>query len=91
MAAGPRAGRTSGCAAGFRRIVLVHGGSYGGRITFTRAGTASTTSCGRVPKNAPTAVVINRCSFFNSHYSIYLQRGGSYWYIADNTIVGDTP
>ena len=42
-------------------------------------------------KNAPTGVVISRCSFFNNHYSIYLQRGGSYWYIADNTIVGDTP
>lgn len=41
-------------------------------------------------KNAPTGVVITRCSFFNNHYSIYLQRGGSYWYIADNTIVGDT-
>ena len=36
-------------------------------------------------------VVISRCSFFNNHYSIYLQRGGSNWYIADNTIVGDTP
>jgi hypothetical protein len=42
-------------------------------------------------KNAPAGVVISRCSFFNNHYSIYLQRGGSYWYIADNTIVGDTP
>jgi nitrous oxidase accessory protein NosD len=42
-------------------------------------------------KNAPTGVVISRCSFFNNHYSIYLQRGGSNWYIADNTIVGDTP
>src|SRR5262245_66501406 len=42
-------------------------------------------------KNAPTAVVFSRCAFFNNHYSIYLQRGGSYWYIADNTIVGDTP
>ncbi len=42
-------------------------------------------------KNAPTGVVISRCAFFNNHYSIYLQRGGSYWYIADNTIVGDTP
>lgn len=41
-------------------------------------------------KNAPTGVVVTRCSFFNNHYSIYLQRGGSYWYIADNTIVGDT-
>ena len=42
-------------------------------------------------KNAPTGVVVTRCSFFNNHYSIYLQRGGSHWYIADNTIVGDTP
>jgi len=42
-------------------------------------------------KNAPVGVVISRCSFFNNHYSIYLQRGGSNWYIADNTIVGDTP
>jgi hypothetical protein len=41
--------------------------------------------------NAPTNVVVTRCNFFNNHYSIYLQRGGSYWYIADNTIVGDTP
>ncbi len=41
-------------------------------------------------KNAPIGVVISRCSFFNNHYSIYLQRGGSHWYIADNTIVGDT-
>jgi hypothetical protein len=42
-------------------------------------------------KNAPAGVVISRCSFFNNHYSIYLQQGGSNWYIADNTIVGDTP
>lgn len=42
-------------------------------------------------KNAPTGVVVSRCSFFNNHYSIYLQRGGSNWYIADNVIVGDTP
>jgi hypothetical protein len=41
-------------------------------------------------KNAPSDVVITRSGFFNNHYSIYLQRGGSYWYIADNTIVGDT-
>jgi hypothetical protein len=40
---------------------------------------------------APTNVVITRCRFFNNHYSIYLQRGGTAWYIADNTIVGDTP
>jgi hypothetical protein len=42
-------------------------------------------------KNAPTDVVVTRSGFFNNHYAIYLQQGGSYWYIADNTIVGDTP
>jgi hypothetical protein len=40
--------------------------------------------------NAPSNVVMTRCSFFNNHYSIYLQQGGSDWYIADNTIVGNT-
>lgn len=103
---------------------LVHAGSYGGRISFTKAGTASAyivwMSAGDgealfagidvygsyvwlegltlrdqpyalMSKNAPTGVVISRCSFFNNHYSIYLQRGGSNWYIVDNTIVGDTP
>jgi hypothetical protein len=103
---------------------LVHAGSYGGRISFTKAGTASSyivwMSAGDgeslfagidvygsyvwlegltlrdqpyalMSKNAPTGVVISRCSFFNNHYSIYLQRGGSNWYIVDNTIVGDTP
>jgi hypothetical protein len=42
-------------------------------------------------KNAPVGVVISKCAFYNNNYSIYLQRGGSNWYIADNTIVGDTP
>ena len=42
-------------------------------------------------KSAPTGVVISRCLFFNNHYSIYLQQGGSRWHITDNTIVGDTP
>jgi hypothetical protein len=40
---------------------------------------------------APTNVVVTRCRFFNNLYSIYLQQGGSAWYIADNTIVGSTP
>ena len=104
--------------------LLVHAGSYGGRITFTKSGTSTGYVVWRsagdgealfagidvsasyiwlegltvrdqpyalMSKNAPTGVVISRCSFFGNHYSIYLQRGGSYWYIADNTIVGDTP
>jgi hypothetical protein len=103
---------------------FVHGGSYGGRVTFTRSGTAASYVMWRaagdgealfagidisgsyvwlegltirnqpyalMSKSAPTGVVISRCLFFNNHYSIYLQQGGSDWYIADNTIVGDTP
>ena len=105
-------------------VFLVHGGSYGGRVTFTKPGTSSAYIVWKgagdgealfagidvsasyvwlegltlrdqpfalMSKNAPTGVVISRCSFFNNHYSIYLQRGGSHSYIADNTIVGDTP
>ncbi len=105
-------------------VFLVHAGSYGGRITFTKPGTSSAyvvwMSAGDgealfagidvsasyvwlegltlrdqpfalMSKDAPVGVVISRCAFFNNHYSIYLQRGGSYWYIVDNTIVGDTP
>jgi hypothetical protein len=103
---------------------LIHAGNYGGRITFSKAGTPGRFIVWKaagdgealfagidvaasyiwlegltlrdqpyalMSKNAPTGVVVTRCSFFNNHYSIYLQRGGSYWYIADNTIVGDTP
>jgi nitrous oxidase accessory protein NosD len=40
---------------------------------------------------APENVVIRRCTFLGNHYGVYLQQGGRYWYIADNTIVGDTP
>ncbi len=105
-------------------IIFVHAGNYGGRVTFSKAGTPSAylvwiaagdgeaLSAGidvsasyvwlegltvrnqpyaLMSKNAPTGVVVTRCLFFNNHYSIYLQRGGSNWYIADNTIVGDTP
>ena len=103
---------------------VVHGGSYGGRVSFTGPGTASAyvvwmgagdgealfagidvygsyvwlegltlrdQPFALMSKDAPVGVVVSRCSFFNNHYSIYLQRGGSDWYIADNTIVGDTP
>ncbi len=105
-------------------LLLVHGGNYGGRITFNKPGTSGRHIVWRaagdgealvagidisasyvwlegltirnmpytlMSKSAPTDVVITRCAFFNNHYSIYLQQGGSYWYIADNTIVGDTP
>jgi hypothetical protein len=39
----------------------------------------------------PENVVVRRCSFYNNHYAIVLAEGGRRWYIADNTIVGDTP
>ncbi len=39
--------------------------------------------------NAPEDVVITKNSFSGCHYCIYLNKGGSGWYITDNTIVGD--
>jgi len=39
----------------------------------------------------PENVVVRRCGFYNNHYAIVLVEGGRRWYIADNTIVGDTP
>ena len=39
--------------------------------------------------DCPSDVVVRKNFFDNNHYSIYLQRGGEGWYIADNTIVGD--
>lgn len=41
--------------------------------------------------NSPTNVVVTRCQFLNNAYAIFLQGAGSNWYIADNTIVGNTP
>lgn len=39
--------------------------------------------------NDPQDVVVTRNSFSGCHYCIYLNHGGTRWYIADNTIVGD--
>jgi hypothetical protein len=39
--------------------------------------------------NDPTDVSVVRCNITGNHYSIWLNGGGSNWYIADNTIVGD--
>lgn len=41
--------------------------------------------------SSPTNVVITRSTFINNLYSIFLNGGGSAWYIADNVIVGATP
>ena len=46
---------------------------------------------GLLSYNSPARVVIIRCTFSNNHYGIYLPGAGADWYIADNTIVGDTP
>jgi len=39
--------------------------------------------------SAPREVVITQNQFSGCHYCVYLNHGGSNWYIADNTIVGD--
>jgi cellulose/xylan binding protein with CBM9 domain/Big-like domain-containing protein/parallel beta helix pectate lyase-like protein len=38
---------------------------------------------------APDDVVLTRSTFVNNHYNIYLQQGGTNWYITDNDITGD--
>ena len=39
--------------------------------------------------SAPEGVVVTRNSFFNNHYAVRLNHGGSNWHITDNTIIGD--
>ena len=103
---------------------LLHGGAYGGRVQFSRGGTALAYVAwkafgdgdaaldgidvsasyvwleGLTVRNQayglraaanPDAVVVRSCRFSNNHYGIWMMEGGRNWYIADNTIVGDTP
>jgi len=44
---------------------------------------------GMTASGARTNNVVTRCSFQNNHKAISLNSSTSYWYIADNTIVGD--
>jgi hypothetical protein len=41
--------------------------------------------------NAPTGVVLTNNTFSGCHYCIWLNSGGTGWYITDNVIVGDVP
>jgi hypothetical protein len=108
-------------------VMLLHGGNYGGRISFTaggeqgnliawkaagdgdpvfagievrashlwleglrvEAGGGYDFPIGLRTANAPTNVSVVRCTFVGNHYSIWLNGGGSNWYIADNDITGD--
>ena len=102
---------------------LLHAGAYGGRIRFTKGGTATSYIAWRAAGdgevlmngidvlasyvwlegvtvrnqpyavlsfNSPAGVVITRSTLENNHYGVYLQGAGTNWYIADNTIRGDT-
>ena len=102
---------------------LLHAGAYGGRIRFTKGGTATSYIAWRpagdgevlmngidvlasyvwlegvtvrnqpyavLSFNSPAGVVITRSTLENNHYGVYLQGAGTNWYIADNTIRGDT-
>jgi hypothetical protein len=44
-----------------------------------------------ISNNSPTNVVVTRCRFLNNSEAIALYGAGTNWYIADNTIVGNTP
>lgn len=54
------------------------------------AGASSAFPVGLFTENAPRDVAVVHCTVVGNHYSIWLNRGGSDWYIADNTIVGTT-
>ena len=41
--------------------------------------------------DSPASVVVTRCKLLNNSNGIFLQGAGRDWYIADNTIVGNTP
>jgi hypothetical protein len=103
-------------------IFLIHAGNYGGRVAFTKPGTAGkyivwkgagdgealflgidiaashiwlegltvrNQAWATFSINAPDDVVLTRSTFVNNHYNIYLQQGGTNWYITDNDITGD--
>lgn len=71
--------------------VVINGIDIAASHVWVEGVTVRNQSNGLMSTAPATNVVVTRCTFLNNHYSIYLQQGGEGWYIADNTIVGDTP
>jgi hypothetical protein len=71
--------------------VLFHGVDISGSHVWVESITVRDQQYGLAALNNPDDVVVRRSAFYNNHYSIVMEEGGRNWYIADNTIVGDTP
>src|SRR3989441_275152 len=75
--------------AGDGEALFVDGLNFGASHVWVEGLTVRNQAYATFSLNCPSDVVVRRNFFFYNHYSIYLQRGGEGWYIADNTIVGD--
>src|SRR2546425_1024736 len=75
--------------AGDGEALFVDGLNFGASHGWVEGLTVRNQAYATFSLNCPSDVVVSKNFFFNNHYSIYLQRGGEGWYIADNTIVGD--
>ena len=75
--------------AGDGEALFVDGLNFGASHVWVEGLTVRNQAYATFSLNCPSDVVVSKNFFFNNHYSIYLQRGGEGWYIADNTIVGD--
>jgi parallel beta-helix repeat protein len=70
--------------------VLMNGVDVSASSVWLEGVTIRNQSYGLLSFNSPANVVVTRCTFSNNHYGIYLQGAGTNWYVADNTISGDT-
>jgi hypothetical protein len=75
--------------AGDGEALFVDGYNFGASHIWVEGLTVRKQAFATFSLDCPSDVVVRRNFFYKNHYSIYLQRGGEGWYIADNTIVGD--
>jgi hypothetical protein len=71
--------------------VLFDGVDISGSHVWVEGITVRNQPYGLAALSNPDDVVLRRSAFYNNHYSVLMEEGGRNWYIADNTIVGDTP
>jgi hypothetical protein len=71
--------------------VLFQGVDISGSHVWVEGITVRDQPYGLAALSNPDDVVVRRSAFYNNHYAILMEEGGRNWYVADNTIVGDTP
>jgi hypothetical protein len=77
-------------AAGDGEVLLAGGFEVAASHVWIEGVTVRDQAVATTSRNAPTNVVITRCIYRNNDSSIFLQQGGTGWYIADNDIIGAT-